>query len=292
VVISLQASSSPSDATTFAVGVERISYHRVTALAGVEVLRCDESLRPWAWRHTAYALCTAVSFDGALEYRHRGRERRATAVNQLVFEPGEVHTSRAPSKPVSFRVLFLEPDAMERAALELGVPGGKPSFRDDALDAPALRSICRSFHLGLELGVRSALEIESRFTACLREWVGAGQRVSPVRGMESRARSIRVTEEYLNAHATRTVTLDELSVLSGLSRFHLAREFKRVVGVPPHTYQLLLRIALARRLLEQGASRAEAAARAGFVDASHLARHFKRLVGVSPGRFHPMARRR
>jgi AraC-like DNA-binding protein len=68
----------------------------------------------------------------------------------------------------------------------------------------------------------------------------------------------------------------------GLSPFQVVRAFKRRFGVPPHVYQLTVRIARARRLLLQGVATADVAAECGFVDQSHLSRHFKQHVGVTP----------
>ena len=78
------------------------------------------------------------------------------------------------------------------------------------------------------------------------------------------------------------VDLETLASKVGLSRFQALRAFKRRYGLPPHAYQLCLRICRARTLLGAGAAPADVAVRCGFVDQSHLNRHFKRHVGVTP----------
>jgi AraC-like DNA-binding protein len=45
------------------------------------------------------------------------------------------------------------------------------------------------------------------------------------------------------------------------------------------------RVEQSRKLLFQGMSIAEAAARTGFCDQSHLNRHFKRILGITPGKY-------
>jgi AraC-like DNA-binding protein len=70
-----------------------------------------------------------------------------------------------------------------------------------------------------------------------------------------------------------------------LSPFHLLRVFRAAVGLPPHAYQIQLRVARAKELLRAGMPIAAVAVEVGFVDQSHLTRHFKRLVGVPPGRY-------
>ncbi|MES1174457.1 MAG: AraC family transcriptional regulator [Myxococcales bacterium] len=78
------------------------------------------------------------------------------------------------------------------------------------------------------------------------------------------------------------IDLETLARKVGLSRFQALRAFKRRYGLPPHAYQLAVRIGLARRMLSEGAAPVEAAMHCGFVDQSHFSRHFKRAFGVTP----------
>jgi AraC-like DNA-binding protein len=76
--------------------------------------------------------------------------------------------------------------------------------------------------------------------------------------------------------------LETLAQQAGLSRFQALRAFKKRYGLPPHAYQLCLRMSHARRLLLEGAPAADVALRCGFADQSHFTRHFKRFNGVTP----------
>ena len=53
----------------------------------------------------------------------------------------------------------------------------------------------------------------------------------------------------------------------------------------PYRYQVMRRLDRARRLLQNGASLAEAAAISGFADQSHMTRQFKKAYGIAPGRW-------
>ncbi len=79
------------------------------------------------------------------------------------------------------------------------------------------------------------------------------------------------------------VSLDGLAAAAGLGRFALLRAFQRRFGLPPHAYQLQLKIERARTLLRSGQSAAWVAGELGFCDQSHFTRHFKRILGVTPG---------
>jgi transcriptional regulator GlxA family with amidase domain len=61
--------------------------------------------------------------------------------------------------------------------------------------------------------------------------------------------------------------------------------FHREVGLPPHAYQIQVRVARARALIATGVPLAEVASMTGFADQSHLTRLFKRIVGVPPGQY-------
>jgi AraC-like DNA-binding protein len=60
--------------------------------------------------------------------------------------------------------------------------------------------------------------------------------------------------------------------------------FSRATGMPPHAYQIQLRIMRAKLLLKKWPI-ASVAALTGFVDQSHFTRQFKRLVGVTPAQY-------
>lgn len=96
---------------------------------------------------------------------------------------------------------------------------------------------------------------------------------------------VRRAREYLAEHFAEPVSLADLERVAGLTRFHLVRSFAARYGLPPHAYQVQLRLAAARRLIRAGLPLAQVAAEAGFADQSHLGRHFKRVWGVTPGRY-------
>jgi AraC-like DNA-binding protein len=70
-----------------------------------------------------------------------------------------------------------------------------------------------------------------------------------------------------------------------VSQFQLLRDFKRRYGSTPHAYGLHVRVERARSLLRSGASVADAAAAADFVDQSHFTRYFRRVWTLTPGQY-------
>ena len=96
---------------------------------------------------------------------------------------------------------------------------------------------------------------------------------------------VRAVCDYLEAHCDRRITLEQLSTLAGLSKYHLLRCFTRQKGITPYRYLETVRVNRARALLEQGATPLDAALRAGFADQSHFNHFFKILTGLTPSQY-------
>jgi AraC-like DNA-binding protein len=90
--------------------------------------------------------------------------------------------------------------------------------------------------------------------------------------------------DFIDAHLSEKVSLDDLSAMAGLSHHHFARAFQQSVGIPPHKYLLRRRLEHVQKMLrDTQLPLSEIAQVAGFSDQSHLARHFRRVTGISPG---------
>ncbi len=96
---------------------------------------------------------------------------------------------------------------------------------------------------------------------------------------------VQQVKMYLQDHYYAQVSLQELAQLVNMSTFHLNRLFSLNVGVPPHTYQLQIRISRAKRLLAQGCPISAVALHTGFNSQSHFGAYFKRIVGLTPRQF-------
>lgn len=94
---------------------------------------------------------------------------------------------------------------------------------------------------------------------------------------------VSVARDYLRSNWSKPVPLIELSRQSALSGFELTRRFRDAYGLPPHRYQLAMRVMHAKNFLLQGLPIAEVASATGFADQSHLGRVFKAMLGMTPG---------
>ena len=265
-------SASPREVTT---------YFRPAGLAGVEALHASfvtHEYRP----HSHPTWTVAMMERGAAAFALDDTDQQARDGELFVLEPESVHTG-VPAAPGgwAYKVLYLDPALIGAWAEDDAAPQAARwvVFRDAALRA-ALAAAHRALAqeppgLAVDDAVLAAVD---RLRPHLRP--GAGRtRTAPEHAAVRRAR--RLLEERW----AEPVTLAELAAHAGLSRFELARTFRAQVGLPPHAFQLDLRIARARALLAAGDSPAAVAAACGFCDQAHLTRVFKRAVGVTPGRY-------
>ncbi len=139
--------------------------------------------------------------------------------------------------------------------------------------------------VGMALRVLRELSAADRSSGLVMESL-AHEMLDAVSGVEvrsGRAGWVGVVRDYLHDMHDRSVSLDELSAVAGVSRGHLARGFKASVGMTTGEYHRRVRVARAARALAgTDESIARVAQGAGFADQAHLTRVFGGLYGVTP----------
>jgi AraC family transcriptional regulator len=90
--------------------------------------------------------------------------------------------------------------------------------------------------------------------------------------------------DYIDANiAVGDLSLNELADVSGLSRFHLIRAFRRETGMTPHQYVMQLRVMRAKQLIPNiQLSLAEISSAVGFGSYSRFTIYFRKITGMTP----------
>lgn len=88
--------------------------------------------------------------------------------------------------------------------------------------------------------------------------------------------------EHMRDNLTQKLTLDELAVTCGLSKYHFVRQFRQEMGVAPLQYHMQLRLLAARNLLRHRSSALDVAHLLGFYDQSHFINSFRKMLGITP----------
>lgn len=94
---------------------------------------------------------------------------------------------------------------------------------------------------------------------------------------------VQAAVDFLSAHLSERVTLEDLAVRSGLSASRLAHLFRAQAGLTPQQFQEQQRLARARQLLERTSQPVGSiAAEVGFDNPFYFTLRFKRDTGLSP----------
>jgi AraC-like DNA-binding protein len=237
--------------------------------------------------HEEYQLC--LGFGPPTRYRYRGGWHLIPSGSLSILMPDEVHdTVETEDRTESggYRVLYANPGILREVAAELGGRrAGLPTFADAVIGNPNLVARFQSLHVSFD-DPATQLGRDVALISLLAVLVGRHASTQVVQESPARSRSaVRIARTYLEDNYAAGVSLEELAGVTGLSPFHLARLFQREVGMPPHAYQIQVRLTRAKRLLLRGLPVSTVASETGFFDLSHFTRHFKRHLGVPPGRY-------
>jgi AraC-like DNA-binding protein len=236
-------------------------------------------------RHDTYAL--GLTLEGVQSFAYRGSRSDSLAGHAIALHPDEVHDGRAGDEGgFRYRMLYLEPRLVQEALGQEapGRPRALPFVRSAVSTDPLLVAA-----LGLALGdldrAPEGIEADAAVLA-LAEALAAldGSAPRPRPGAAS-ARAVALAQAHLDANLDRAVSSAELEAATGLDRFDLARQFRRLLGTSPYRYLVMRRLDRARALMREGLALAEVAAEAGFADQSHMTRQFRRAFGLPPGRW-------
>ncbi len=94
---------------------------------------------------------------------------------------------------------------------------------------------------------------------------------------------VRRVQTYIDTLYMQPIRVESIAEQMNLDRRYLSRLFKQKTGRTIRDYIIEVRMSAAKRQLEQGATVAEAAMRAGYEDVCNFSKLFKRVTGISPG---------
>ena len=90
---------------------------------------------------------------------------------------------------------------------------------------------------------------------------------------------------YINDHYRDDLSLDFLANKFFISKYHLSREFNRLIGTSVHRYIIQKRLVMAKQMMSEGVSSSEVYQHCGFGDYSNFYRAFKSEYEISPKEF-------
>ena len=263
---------------------EHIKFWHDATLSNLELLHATYVTHTFA-PHTHEGYVIGIIEQGAEQFAYRRRQHVAPVGSIVFINPGEVHTGSSASEyGWTYRTLYPSIELLQRAASDLtGRQRNIPYFAEAVVHDPEMMMEISLTHRALEEQA-SALERESRLLWTLSRLIlrYADDHPHP-RPFTKEHMGIQRVRSYIEESYCENISLTQLAALAQLSPFHLLRSFKDQVGLPPHAYQIQLRIMHAKRMLRMGLPCIDTAIAVGFADQSHFTKHFKRIVGVPPG---------
>lgn len=256
---------------------DKAEFRRPVHRRGVEMYRArivHHAFEP----HTHEAFGLGAIEAGVERFRYRGSEHVAAAGSLVAMNPDELHTGRAGHEAGwRYRMAYLDP------ALVAEITGERGWWFAEAVrhDAPRARRVGRL--LEALWHAHEPLAFDGLLFTLLAEFRAHARtaRAAPVEG----AQRFPAVIEHMRANLHRTITLEELATLAGLSPFHFLRRFKAQHHATPQQMLMALRLFEAKQRLAAGEPPAEVAAAVGLTDQAHLTRALQRRYGVTPGRY-------
>lgn len=238
--------------------------------------------------------------DGHIQYFVENVCYEMKAGSLILFSNREIHKAiNAASTPFTRMVIHVSPAFIRPYSTPdtnlLSCFNRKPAMGNLVTlsegDFPLLLSMARSLDQAIKnrgtygsdlTAVTTLIQILIRIN---QAWQKSG--TSPAAPRPHKAQAIM---DYIDKNLTDSLTLNAISQALSLDKYYLSHLFKSETESSIFQYIVVKRIALAKELLSQGHTVAEACHLSGFNDYSNFIRTFRQTTGHTPGQFKQLSR--
>ncbi|MBQ9131590.1 MAG: helix-turn-helix transcriptional regulator [Clostridia bacterium] len=181
----------------------------------------------------------------------------------LIIDRGFCLENLVDTNQLRFDSLFEDPDVARcMKLLEAEYAGTEPlPYRTQVIRGQILyllSLLCRHHSISL-----SEVEADSHMLDCVKKAIG-----------------------YIRAHYQNDISLDQVADFAGVSKYHFAREFRRITGYTFVSYVNLTRCEAAKSLLaREEIAIGTVGINCGFSNQSYFTRTFLRYTGMLPGAY-------
>ncbi|WP_432468149.1 AraC family transcriptional regulator [Agarivorans sp. Z349TD_8] len=265
---------------------EQAHYQFADELGGIEILQAHYEKQNFS-RHSHEGFTVGIIETGAQRFYRTGGDHIAPSNSIILVNADEIHNGCSASEGGwSYQAIYPTPEQFAEVNQAQGLSDNfAPYFTQAVVQDAALAQLLRNTIHSLNYSSNRLLR-ESLVYACLSQLMAShGKSVPPQCSLKPASKALILVKQCLDEQPAANVSLSELARLVHLSPCHLAKQFVKRYGMPPHAYQIQARLRQAKQLLRQGQPLLKVALDCGFHDQSHFHRHFKRALGVSPGRY-------
>ena len=247
---------------------------------------CDEHIEPknfFRHCHEFYEIIYVVQGSG--RYVAEGSECELAKNTMMIFRPNEYHyVNLSPDNAYERYVIYFNKGFLSGISDTLLVPfeqlpKGVGNFYSTTDIPLSVFSIFERLDSLAQLPDDKAEVLARLLTAELLVLLSLAD--SKISHQENDPLGARVIK-YLNDNISTQISLDELAKKFYVSKFYLCRAFKSYNGISIVGYLNSKRVMMAKEMIENGETAANAAFRVGFGDYSSFYRAYKKALGHSP----------
>ncbi len=215
----------------------------------------------------------------------QSREYTIEPGDLLLFNPRDNHAcEQIDGKALDYRCINIQPEIMGKAVLEITGKEYLPYFTPQVVFHSELVSILKELHQMI-MKEEKDFRKEEIFYFLLEQLMEEYTNQEITTASLRQSTETKAVCEYIEKNYMKSIALDDLCNLTGLSKFHLLRSFTKQKGISPYSYLETIRIDKAKKLLEQGLLPIDVAMQTGFSDQSHFSNFFKRFIGLTPKQY-------
>jgi len=263
-----------------------------TPVAGLTLFRATDTVSP---THALYRPCLCVVAQGAKQVSFGNEvlnydEQQCLIVSIELPVVGRV-TRASAAVPYLAMALELDVPTMRAVMAELKNPPRPREKVTSGIFVESLGDSLTDCFLRLVRLLEAPGAISALYPAIMREicfWLLTGDHGAEVCKLTlPGSHTLRIAEaiNHLRDNFTRSIRVEELAQLAGMSASSFHQHFKAMTAMTPLQYQKQLRLLEARRLmLADGINVSSAAYQVGYESASQFSREYSRKFGAAPKR--------
>lgn len=203
----------------------------------------------------------------------------------IVFNPHDSHScEQIDNRTLDYCCINIQVDIMKKVAFEITNKEYTPYFKESVLFRSDIVFLLRDLHYMI-MHKEIDFKKEELFFFIMEQLITEYSDTISSTKLQEPNTEIKVICDFLTNNYMKNITLNDLSALTGISKYYLLRSFTKQKGISPYSYLEAIRIGKAKNFLEQGISPIEVALKTGFTDQSHFSNFFKKLIGLTPKQY-------
>lgn len=202
-----------------------------------------------------------------------------------IFNPNDNHAcEQADNRTLDYRSINIQSEVMKKVAFEITNKEYVPYFKENVLYNSELAASLRELHCMI-IQKDKDFRKEEIFLFVMEQLITEYSEGSSSVDLQGPNTEVNTICEFLRNNYWKNILLNDLTELTGISKYHLLRSFTKEKGISPYSYLEAIRINEAKRFLEDGISPLEVALKTGFTDQSHFTNFFKKFIGITPKQY-------